>query len=269
MPADFIYLSPHLDDAVLSCGGQIAQQARRGKRVLVVTVCAGDPPARSPGSAFVRELHARWALDDAVAARRAEDLAALHSLRAHALHLAIPDCIYRLDRASQPLYPDRDSIFGALSDEEDGLINQVMQQLKQLEPLQDAMVYTPLCVGRHVDHQLVRRATESWDATKGQLIYYEDYPYAEDAAALKAALAQENLLPCLVWLEKIDVECKIAAVACYQSQLSTFFESTKELARRLESFAHLQGGGKGLAERVWQRGATLYNSEKIRYNQAA
>ena len=37
-----IYLAPHLDDAVLSCGGQIFERTARGENVLVVTVMAGD-----------------------------------------------------------------------------------------------------------------------------------------------------------------------------------------------------------------------------------
>lgn len=39
---DAIHLSPHLDDVVLSCGGQIAARCGRGESVLVVTLAAGD-----------------------------------------------------------------------------------------------------------------------------------------------------------------------------------------------------------------------------------
>ena len=53
-----VYLSPHLDDAVLSCGGMIHRQAQAGERVVVVTVCAGDPPP-GPLSDFARSLHER------------------------------------------------------------------------------------------------------------------------------------------------------------------------------------------------------------------
>jgi LmbE family N-acetylglucosaminyl deacetylase len=251
MPADFIYLSPHLDDAALSCGGQIAQQTRYGRRALVATVCAGGAPARLTGSAFVRELHVRWALDDPIAARRAEDLAALRTLHAEVLHLDIPDCIYRLDPAGQPLYPNRDAIFGTLSVHEANLVDRVTRQLKRLEPLWGAAVYVPLGVGRHVDHQLVRLAAERWRAPEGRLIYYEDYPYAEDGTSIEAALAGESLASRLVWLERVDLECQVAAVANYRSQLSTFFESKEEMAQRLEAFALKRANGAGLAERVW------------------
>ncbi|MBN2499463.1 MAG: PIG-L family deacetylase, partial [Anaerolineales bacterium] len=54
-----IYLSPHLDDVALSCGGLVWEQAQAGMAVEVWSVCAGDPP---PGelSEYARSLHARW-----------------------------------------------------------------------------------------------------------------------------------------------------------------------------------------------------------------
>ena len=40
---DHLYLSPHFDDAALSCGGQIATWTAAGQSVLVVTITGGDP----------------------------------------------------------------------------------------------------------------------------------------------------------------------------------------------------------------------------------
>ena len=58
---DSIYLSPHLDDVALSCGGQIHQLTHRpgGQEVLIVTLMAGVPPP-GPVSAFAREQHVAW-----------------------------------------------------------------------------------------------------------------------------------------------------------------------------------------------------------------
>ncbi|NJL96195.1 MAG: hypothetical protein HC915_21930 [Anaerolineae bacterium] len=55
------FIAPHLDDAVLSCGGLIRQLVAQGVPVMVQTVMAGDPPERWPITALVAELHARWA----------------------------------------------------------------------------------------------------------------------------------------------------------------------------------------------------------------
>ena len=91
----WVYLSPHLDDAALSCGGLIWEQAQAGAAVSVWTVCAGDPPAGAL-SAFAEELHERWQTGrEAVQLRRDEDRAACAHMQAAWRHLPIPDGIYR------------------------------------------------------------------------------------------------------------------------------------------------------------------------------
>ncbi len=55
---DYIYISPHLDDVPLSCGGTIVQQKTQGLNILIVTVFAGDP--EPPFSPFVQAFHRAW-----------------------------------------------------------------------------------------------------------------------------------------------------------------------------------------------------------------
>ena len=55
----WIFLSPHYDDAALSCGGIIWEAVRRGAQVSIWTVCAATPPTGQL-SPFAEELHARW-----------------------------------------------------------------------------------------------------------------------------------------------------------------------------------------------------------------
>ena len=83
----------------------IHRQVEGGGRVVVVTFCTADPPP-GPLSEFAQGLHERWRPDspapaaEVVAVRRREDLAALDGLGAQAVHLDIPDCIYRLNPAT-------------------------------------------------------------------------------------------------------------------------------------------------------------------------
>ncbi len=249
-----LYLSPHLDDAVLSCGGQIVQWARAGERVRVVTVFAGDVPEEAARTAFVQELHARWGLgENPSAARRAEDVAACKVLGTEATHLDFPDCVYRPGRMGAPLYPTRDAIFGPRAEVEKGLIEEIGRALGRLGLPRDATVYLPLTVGRHVDHQIVREAGERWAKSRGavrglQIAYYEDYPYAESPEEVKAALdnykksslaprgqrtlarraqgpilqAPETFRAEVVELDEGAMAAKVAAIACYRSQLDVF-----------------------------------------------
>ena len=242
---DALYLSPHLDDAALSCGGQIAQATRQGRRVLIVTVMAGDPPMEA-GNDYIVSLHARWELDrDAAAQRRAEDLAACALLGADALHLDVPDCIYRTDPATgAPLYLSDADIFGDIHAAETPLVARIAGLLRGLPAA--AEVYAPLTVGHHVDHLLVRAAAEQvWG---GGLRYYEDYPYAQQPGKLDAVLgADGGWHATVIPLDAAALEAKCAAVSAFRSQLSTFFADRADLEAQVKGYAQNVGG-----ERVWR-----------------
>lgn len=254
---DVLYLSPHLDDAALSCGGQIAQQTAAGRRVLVVTVMAGDPPGGdapggdAPGAAFsgyALALHDRWQLaHDAVAARRAEDIAACAILGAEHQHWPAPDCIYRLHPLDgRALYTDWAQITGDIHPAETALIDGLVERLADLPPC--LRIIAPLAIGNHVDHQIVRQAAERYFGQT--LMYYEDYPYVREPQALTAVIPpgdpgwQVTQIP----LAGTAVQTKIEAIAAFASQLSTFFNSQADLEEQIASQAKAAGG-----ERLWQR----------------
>jgi LmbE family N-acetylglucosaminyl deacetylase len=244
---DAIYLAPHLDDAALSCGGQIINQTRAGQRVLVVTVMAGDPPTDAEND-YIRSLHARWELErDAAAQRRAEDSAACAILGADSLHWSLPDCIYRLHPATgAPLYVSDDDIFGDVHPAEQPLVNEIAQMLAALPA--HAQCYAPLTVGHHVDHLLVTAAARL--AFDDDLLCYEDYPYAQQPGKLAAVLGEPPVgwQPTVTALAESDLAAKIEAILAFRSQLSTFFTDRADLEQQVKGYAAKVGG-----ERVWRR----------------
>jgi LmbE family N-acetylglucosaminyl deacetylase len=86
-----VFVSPHLDDGVMSCGCLIAALARR-RRVTVVTVFAGRPRDGAPCAWDIDSGFASGA--DAIGARRAEDRAALAILGARPRWLPFRDSQY-------------------------------------------------------------------------------------------------------------------------------------------------------------------------------
>jgi LmbE family N-acetylglucosaminyl deacetylase len=248
-----LYLSPHLDDVVLSCGGQIAQLVRSGRRVHVVTVFAGDAAPEAAVSPHVRELHERWQLDghNPSLGRRAEDRAAFKAISAsiQVTHLCFPDCVYRLGKMGWPLYFTRDSIFGEVAEVESPLMDEVSQALRRMRLPRAATVYLPLTAGHHVDHQIVRAAGERWAGPR-QVIYYEEYPYAEKPEQVTKALNRDALRVQRIELDEEALRSKVRAVACYRSQISSFFKDKAEMAVRVRAYAEAVGGGQP-AERLW------------------
>lgn len=256
MDCDALYLSAHLDDAVYSCGARMYTQHQAGQRVRVATFFAASP-ADEMLTAFTRELKERWGgQDDIVAVRRAEDLAATAILGAQAQHLPFADCVYRQGGLNhEPLYPTVEHIFADLHPAESGLAAELQQALG---PMGSATIYAPLGAGHHVDHLLVRRVALRLQHQGARVLFYEDYPYAGSRDVVAAALApfaESCSVPESLFFGAAAFEAKSRAVACYRSQISTFWSGEQELRQALQAQAESAAQaacGTGYAERCWR-----------------
>ncbi|MGB9880661.1 MAG: PIG-L deacetylase family protein, partial [Anaerolineae bacterium] len=184
-----VYLSPHLDDAALSCGGLIHQQGQRGRQPLVITCFAGVPDygALSP---FAIMQHQHWGETvNPIERRRREDVMAMTCLGAEYEHWDYSDCIYRRHPESgEFLYTSEEALFGAVASADCYLSHELAARLKRSLSVKNALIYAPLAVGQHVDHQLVSQAALMLRDEGFRVWFYEDYPYTEDAQKLAQAL---------------------------------------------------------------------------------
>jgi LmbE family N-acetylglucosaminyl deacetylase len=168
----WIYLSPHLDDAVLSAGGLIYEQTRSGIPVEIWTFMCGDPQL-DEYSPFAKLLHAQWGFSSAeetAQMRREEDRHAAAIVGAKTVHFDFLDCIYRRGANGEWLYSD---IAFPPHPEDAGLPAQIAETISaRLTP--DDVLVCQLSVGSHIDHVLVRQAAE----LLGRLLLYDvDVPY--------------------------------------------------------------------------------------------
>ncbi|MFQ5612083.1 MAG: PIG-L deacetylase family protein [Anaerolineae bacterium] len=253
-----VVLSPHFDDAALSCGGRIHHLTGRGQRVLVVTLFAGDHgPRLSP---FAQSLHEQWGHPaDVIAARRAEDDAALRILGADTARLDFPDCIYRgAAGGRQGYYTDEAALFGPVHPAESHLPDQLAAAIAALLPGETAVtVYAPLSVGNHVDHQMAHAAALRLKRPNLTVVFYEDYPYADWPNALQAARearGAQSWTARTMPFDRVDLAAKIEAVRTYQSQLGVLFGNEAAMVERVTAYARRLGGGQP-AERTWQPAA--------------
>ena len=99
-----VVMSPHLDDAVLSCGALLAHLAARHLiTVATVFTAAAPPPWSLPAR---RQLRALGGVDAEAffAQRRAEDRDVLAGIGVAAVHLGFRDALFRRGRRG-PAYP--------------------------------------------------------------------------------------------------------------------------------------------------------------------
>lgn len=249
-----IFLSPHFDDAIFSCGGTIAQLVRSGQRVTIVTVMGGDLPPVVPDTPIVRELHARWqAGPNPIPTRQQEDYQAAAALGAEIIQLGVPDCVYRIANG-QALYPNEASLWGDVHPQDR---IETYADLTSVEELiaHAHHLYAPLGVGHHVDHQLVRRWAVALAARHPALTlqFYTDFPYMKDSGKITAALAEveTTVQPRWVFLNADDLALKLDAMACYATQISTFWQNTDHMRQDVELSFRVQKDLWG--ERFWAR----------------
>ena len=193
-----VVVSPHCDDAVFACGRML--EAHPGS--IVVTVCAGNPPADVPMTEWDRAAGFRPG-DDVMGIRREEDRAALTLLAAYPVWLDFWDSQY--GRSPSP--------------------EAVMEALHDVVCAAGAtIIVLPLGLF-HSDHVLTHQATLllrrrharfSWFVYADAL--YRQLPGLLDSR-LKECESRGLALQPAAFPVNVASDRKQAAVQCYRSQL--------------------------------------------------
>jgi LmbE family N-acetylglucosaminyl deacetylase len=243
-----VYLSPHLDDAILSCGGAIASHVASGSRVLVITICTAVPTRDQLGP-LAEEFHGDWNLkhEEAVTARLQEDVLAMERVGADYFWVGALDAIYR-----KPFqYDTRENLFGTpLSD--DPLYGELTRLLPEVQrQLAGATFYAPLGVGLHVDHQITFEVASQ--VFSGNLAFYEDVYYALLPGEVEKRL---SMLPGHYIASTVDIsnqlQRKIGAIDAYASQVPELFGGSEAMATAISVYAEqLRPAERTYGERIW------------------
>jgi len=240
-----IFLSPHFDDVVYSCGGTLGVQVSCGLRPLVITVFGGIPPTNQVLSPFAAKVHQDMGADmtrkgpaAAVEMRRKEDATALDYLEVDYLWLDYLDAIYR---GSPAYYTNRQQLIGGEIDSADlTLDKQLASDLLALqERLPDAVWYAPLGIGRHVDHQIVCSAADRLAQRGAKVYYYEELPYTLQEGTLEARKQELGIAfePTLVEMSEM-LPIRVAAAEMYASQVGPIFTNKEALEHAITNYTH-------------------------------
>lgn len=198
-----LVISPHFDDAVLSCGEELAR--RPGSTV--ATVCGGQPRRRRTPPAWDRDCGFSRG-DDVIAARVGEDRAALEILGAR-----------------QVVLPERDVQYHPLPGRERRVTRALVELVEALMPGACAF---PIGIG-HPDHVLARSCCLAVARKHPRISWwaYADLPYGASPRFRRAGQsAQESIAHAGFVLEPLPSRrdeaarsLKHRAMACYPSQI--------------------------------------------------
>ena len=205
-------VSPHLDDAALSCSLLLA--ANPGS--YVTTVFAAGPPSVRPLTRWDRGAKYFTEGADVTGVRRGEDISATALLRATAIHLSYWDRQYRNECYG----------YRGLADEE--LPGAIAATLASRRPPASATAWViPLGLG-HPDHRLVAEAGLILAGREpGDIFLYEELPYAaedvSEGAARKRYFAERGfeLEDDVTVGIAADRALKAAVLRCHASQRRT------------------------------------------------
>jgi LmbE family N-acetylglucosaminyl deacetylase len=227
------FVSPHLDDAVLSCGALLTALARHSKVTVVNVFTEGGPPPYTRAARSLLRRAGASSAEQLFAERRKEDAHVMASLGVQTVNLGFPDAPFRrrgsavaFSRIGKLLpellyrYPTYrfDITTGRISRGDRSMIADVADRLLDVIVRErPSLVFVPLGVARHVDHIIVREvACRSLSA----IIYYSEFPYMLSNEPDPDLLRRGALRP---WIWDRMLHAKLDLIAGYQTQFNGLF----------------------------------------------
>ncbi len=236
----YIFLSPHLDDIALSCGGIVHHLATLDNPVEIWTFFSGSPKDLSLSN-FAKSLHSRWDLPiDAPDIRRSEDIAACKILSAQARHFNFLDCIYRVDSNRNFIVEKEEDLYQPIPSTQTYLVSEIREVIQNQVKPEDRII-SPMAIGDHLDHRILLKAVQ--ELKRENVLFYQDYPYV--IKTQKQAIFFKNYSPIKFNLSPVDIKKWHQSIAEYRSQLSTFWKDSEWMKSEIVKFAS-QGGGQSL-----------------------
>jgi len=228
---------------------------------------AGQPvidDLSTQGPVFTDSVTQAAVAGDLMARRRVEDERFAYFAEAAIVFLDLPDAVFRG-------YEGDDELLGAPRADDLPPSDLLRREIARLEPQR---VYIPLGIGGHVDHRLCRTVgldlldgSRSWVMPGpdyvGSVVFYEDFPYAwweefrriEDLWPAGVSGLRPDVALTPEYADVTDqIERKITGISIYQSQIERQFDSDRDMADAVRSYARVVaelGGVNGLAERYW------------------
>lgn len=209
LPGPYLFVSPHLDDCVLSCGALLT--ALRGThQVTVVTLftAAAPGPVSLSARRYLRQCGARDA-ETLYRLRRDEDRAVLGRLGVEVVHLGLTEALFRRPQgmtrarrlASRCLpelgltYPTYRChvVAGKPARSDEAVVRRAGDEITALvASRRPATVFLPIGLGGHVDHVIARSVGKRFPSLA---VYYADFPYSARHATDQQFIHRHNLVP--------------------------------------------------------------------------
>lgn len=222
---DFIFFSPHLDDAILSIGGFIQSQIQKKKKILVVTVFTkGEDPFNQSidQKDFLGKSSSRNH-QELFLKRQNEDLKVAKLLGFDVEHLGYTDALFR-QKNKKLLYPKYSILFSGKERDDKKFKQDIQKTIKnivQKKSHKKSKIFGPFGVGSHIDHLLVFSCIQALSLPS--TFFWEDVPYKNHPQKLEKRVSELKKFPKIFFHVCASEEEKKKKKACkfYKTQISS------------------------------------------------
>jgi len=232
-----IFISPHFDDAILSCGDLLRQLAGKTKiSIINVFTTAHSGPYTFSARKFLLDSGNYTDATKLFNAREIEDRVVLEKLRITQINLGLQDGLFRKRKTYKHItkllpelqheYPTYKWHLTKKISKNDSALEELPRLLKKYT-VENVIFFAPYGIGNHVDHIITRLACEK---TFAHLVLYSDFPYNSRLGFYGDATKDK---------ERIDIipnlATKIELIKLYETQFEGLFPN-KMLPRHNEVY---------------------------------
>lgn len=232
----YIFISPHLDDAILSCGNLIYELNKRGKKIIIATVFTEASKIESPqAKEFLNQCRYKNA-QKLFKARKIEDLNVCRALGISSIHMGFIDAAWR-ESNNKLIYTTNDKQYnGIISTKDKGVINKIRLKINKLvNKNYNILLLSPLGIGNHVDHLIVNKIVNK---TKIDKLFWEDFPYNTNRNNIMMFRKRNKIYKPINFHYYLNKNTKLEAILKYKTQINVLFPGDNIKLKRESYYKH-------------------------------
>lgn len=231
-----LFMSPHLDDAILSCGELLLNISPYSKITIVTVFTEGSAPPYTYSANMNLKLCGNFKdARNLFHARRKEDARACAAMGVKYAHLGFLDASFRKKKNKNALtaniaqhIPEFSHIYptyrwnilsGKISGNDRENIEIISNKMREYaHDRNKRLIFCPLGIGNHVDHVLVSKICRK---IFSNLIFWEDFPYNTKIRVSKKDIIGKIGLGFPDMLMRAEEKARI--ISFYKSQIGNMF----------------------------------------------
>jgi len=228
---DALFFSPHIDDAIFSCGGLILKLLKQKRRIAIINIFTKANDHKSKTDSIKQELKKNnfKSAKKLYSSRKKSEREIARKINVDVFFLDFEDGLFRKN-IDGFLYPSYKNLFsGKINKNEKDIIEKIKNKISPFTNncKKETAIYAPIGIGKHIDHIITKKVIKQINKNLN-IFLWEDIPYSNNICQKKQPL--ELNLEKLIVLTDAEAKQKKELCEMYETQFKpsskTAFSST-------------------------------------------